>query len=159
MTFIMIFLNCKWIFTLTQVKEGDSLGVASFLGAKKSAMHDCSDSTNRRVKSDCIDFLQTLSGYPIPWFFVRQPWTIGGMAKPSPTYAGNKVLKDLGDAIRLHRSARGLSQEALAVDAELDRSYVGGIERGDHNLTLMNLKKIADALDTTMSSLLLKAGL
>ena len=81
------------------------------------------------------------------------------MAKPSPTYAGNKVLKDLGDAIRHHRSERGLSQEALAVDAELDRSYVGGIERGDHNLTIMNLKKIADALDTTMCSLLRKAGL
>ena len=81
------------------------------------------------------------------------------MAKPSPIYAGDKVLRDLGGAIRLNRAERGLSQEALAVDAELDRSYVGGIERGDHNLTIMNLKKIADALDTTMSSLLLKAGL
>jgi len=57
------------------------------------------------------------------------------------------------------RFSKGLSQEALAVDAELDRSYVGGIERGDHNITIMNLKKIADALDTTMCSLLLKAGL
>lgn len=47
------------------------------------------------------------------------------MAKPSPSYAGDKVLTNLGDAIRLTRSERGLSQEALAVDAELDRSYVG----------------------------------
>lgn len=81
------------------------------------------------------------------------------MVKPSPTYAGNKVLKDLGNVIRLHRAERGLSQEALAVDAELDRSYVGGIERGDHNLTIMNLKKIADAMDTIMCCLLHKVEL
>lgn len=82
-----------------------------------------------------------------------------GMAKPSPSYAGNKVLKDLGDAIRLMRTERGLSQEALALTAELDRSYVGGIERGDHNLTIMNLDKIASALDISISSLLHKGRL
>ena len=81
------------------------------------------------------------------------------MAKPSPSYAGDKVLKNLGDAIRLKRSELGLSQEALAVDAELDRSYVGGIERGEHNLTVMNLKKIADALGTKLSALLIVAKL
>jgi transcriptional regulator with XRE-family HTH domain len=52
----------------------------------------------------------------------------------------------------------GLSQEALAVDAELDRSYVGGIERGEHNLTLINLQKIANALGTKPSVLLKTAG-
>ena len=40
--------------------------------------------------------------------------------------------------VRASRLKLGLSQEALAVDAELDRSYVGGIERGEHNLTLIN---------------------
>jgi transcriptional regulator with XRE-family HTH domain len=84
---------------------------------------------------------------------------MAGMAKPSPTHAGDKVLVNLGDAIRLARAEKGLSQEALAVDAELDRSYVGGIERGEHNLTIMNLQKIATALGTRISSLLLKAGL
>ncbi len=80
------------------------------------------------------------------------------MAKPSPSHAGDEVLVNLGDAVRRARTQRGLSQEALAVDAELDRSYVGGIERGEHNLTVMNLKKIADALDTRMSALLLTAN-
>jgi transcriptional regulator with XRE-family HTH domain len=60
----------------------------------------------------------------------------------------------LGQAIRHYRAARGLSQEALAVDADLDRSYVGGIERGEHNITVMNLKKIAEALDVKMSEIL-----
>ncbi len=68
------------------------------------------------------------------------------MAKPSPKYAGNQVLVDLGVAIRNARQERGLSQEALAVDAGLDRSYMGGIERGEHNLTIINLVKISGAL-------------
>jgi transcriptional regulator with XRE-family HTH domain len=51
-----------------------------------------------------------------------------------------------------------LNQEALAVDAELDRSYVGGIELGEHNLTLINLQKIANALGTKLSVSLKAAG-
>jgi transcriptional regulator with XRE-family HTH domain len=81
------------------------------------------------------------------------------MAKPSPSHAGDKVLVSLGDAIRRCRAQRGLSQEVLAVDADLDRSYVGGIERGEHNLTVMNLRKISDALGAKMSDLLIEAGL
>lgn len=80
------------------------------------------------------------------------------MAKPSPSYAGDKVLQNLGKAIRVIRAQKGLSQEALAVDAELDRSYVGGIERGEHNLTVMNLNKISSALGVKMSALLDLAG-
>jgi len=56
------------------------------------------------------------------------------------------VLRKLGHNIRTARRARGMSQESLALAAELDRSYVGGIERGERNVTIMNLKKIADAL-------------
>lgn len=80
------------------------------------------------------------------------------MAKPSPKHAGNSVLTGLGAVIREVRSKSGLSQEALAVDAELDRSYMGGIERGEHNLTLINLHKIAKALGTRPSELLQAAG-
>jgi transcriptional regulator with XRE-family HTH domain len=76
------------------------------------------------------------------------------MAKPSPTFAGDATLVALGAAIRQVRNEAGLSQEALAVDANLDRSYMGGIERGEHNLTLMNLVKIADALQLKPSMLL-----
>jgi transcriptional regulator with XRE-family HTH domain len=81
-----------------------------------------------------------------------------GMAKPSPKYAGNLVLTRLGAAIRESRAHNGRSQEALAIDAELDRSYMGGIERGEHNLTLINLHKIAMALNTKPSLLLQAAG-
>ena len=62
-------------------------------------------------------------------------------------------------AVRQSRSEMGLSQEALAADANMDRSYVGGIERGEHNITVMNVIKLADALKTKPSLLLEKAGL
>ena len=81
------------------------------------------------------------------------------MAKPSPQFAGDPVLRALGAAIRRSRADRGLSQEALAVDANLDRSYMGGIERGEHNLTVMNIVKLAKALETKPSELLISAGL
>jgi transcriptional regulator with XRE-family HTH domain len=80
------------------------------------------------------------------------------MAKPSPSHAGNPFLVAIGDTVRAARVERGLSQESLALEAELDRSYVGGIERGEHNLTLMNLQRIALAVGLTPSDLLKSSG-
>lgn len=76
------------------------------------------------------------------------------MAKPSPSFAGHPALVALGAIIRVERLAQGLSQEALADKSNLDRSYVGGIERGEHNIAIMNLLKIADALEVNASVLL-----
>jgi transcriptional regulator with XRE-family HTH domain len=81
------------------------------------------------------------------------------MAKPSPQFGGDPVLVALGAEIRRARAVIRLSQEALAVDAGLDRSYVGGIERGEHNITIMNIAKIANALKVRPSKLLESAGL
>ena len=81
------------------------------------------------------------------------------MAKPSPTYSGTKELISLGLAIKELRLELGLSQEALAFEAGIDRSYIGGIERGEHNLALINLIKIAQTLGITSSELLSKAKL
>ncbi len=81
------------------------------------------------------------------------------MAKPSPSYSGTKELIALGRAIKQLRLELGLSQEALAFEAGIDRSYIGGIERGEHNLALINLIKIAQTLGITLSELLSKAKL
>lgn len=80
------------------------------------------------------------------------------MAKPSPSFAGDPTLVKIGELIRRRRKELGLSQELLAVDAGVDRSYMGGIERGEHNLTMMSLLRIAEALDCKVSSLLDRAG-
>ena len=79
------------------------------------------------------------------------------MAKPSPSYSGTKELVALGRTIKELRLKLDLSQEALAFEAGIDRSYIGGIERGEHNLALINLIKIAESLGITGSQLLLKA--
>lgn len=46
-----------------------------------------------------------------------------------------------------------MSQEGLALAAELDRSYVGGLERGEHNLTLISLPRVAKALGVEVRDL------
>ena len=79
------------------------------------------------------------------------------MAKPSPSYSGNKELISLGSTIRDLRLKAGLSQEAFADEVGIDRSYLGGIERGEHNLALMNLLKVASALNLSAHHLLQKA--
>lgn len=75
------------------------------------------------------------------------------MAKPSPIYKGTAELLALGAEIRRTRQAVGMSQEELAYKADLDRSYVGGIERGEHNVAIMSLVKLAKALDVKISVL------
>jgi transcriptional regulator with XRE-family HTH domain len=65
----------------------------------------------------------------------------------------------LGAAVRARRKAALLSQEALADRAEIDRSHMGKIERGERNVTLLNVLRIAQALGCKPSELLAEAGL
>jgi ribosome-binding protein aMBF1 (putative translation factor) len=82
-----------------------------------------------------------------------------GMAKPSPSHAGDPSLVALGEAIRQRRLKLGLSQEGLALEVGLDRSYLGGVERGEHNVAIMNIVKIANSLKLSVAKLLDSAGL
>ena len=68
-------------------------------------------------------------------------------------------LVALGDAIRRARVAKGFSQEHLALHAEIDRSYLGRVERGDNNVAILTLVRIADALGHSASQLLADASL
>jgi len=63
-------------------------------------------------------------------------------------------LKKVGRNIREARKAKGMSQESLALSSGLDRSYVGGIERGERNISILNLKKITDSLEISVSGLM-----
>ena len=65
----------------------------------------------------------------------------------------------VGDAIRTARKEQGYTQEAFALAAGLDRSYMGAIERGEFNLTLETLLKITSELGITAAELLGRAGL
>jgi transcriptional regulator with XRE-family HTH domain len=55
-------------------------------------------------------------------------------------------LVQFGRRLRELRTTNGLSQEALALSSGLDRSYVGGVERGQRNVSLVNILKLATAL-------------
>lgn len=58
-----------------------------------------------------------------------------------------------GQAVRELRMAGGLTQEELADRAGLDRSYIGGVERGERNPSLSVVEKIAEGLGVTLAEL------
>jgi transcriptional regulator with XRE-family HTH domain len=62
-------------------------------------------------------------------------------------------LQELGRRIRAARAALGSSQEELAYESHIDRSYFGGVERGDRNITFNVLCKIAAALQCDVAEL------
>jgi transcriptional regulator with XRE-family HTH domain len=62
-------------------------------------------------------------------------------------------LRELGGRIRAARIALGFSQEELAYKSDIDRSYIGGVERGERNITFNVLCKIATALRCDVAAL------
>jgi transcriptional regulator with XRE-family HTH domain len=79
---------------------------------------------------------------------------------PTPSkFSRHPILTALGEAIRRNRKRMGYSQERLAQLAELDRSYLGQIERGENSVALLPLAKIAEVLGVTIAELMGEAGL
>ncbi len=68
------------------------------------------------------------------------------------------ALIALGRQIRKVRKEKGFSQEHFALEAGLDRSYYGGVERGERNLAALNLMRIAVALGVEVGELFPKAS-
>ena len=58
-----------------------------------------------------------------------------------------------GKALRQRRNKLGVSQEAFVDMCELDRTYIGGIERGERNVALVNIEKLAKTLRVSISEL------
>lgn len=67
-----------------------------------------------------------------------------------------KLLLSLGEIIREKRKALGYSQEGFADLVGLHRTYIGSVERGEKNISFINLYKIAEKLQTSLSDLLVK---
>ena len=80
------------------------------------------------------------------------------MPRKTTLYANAPELEQLGRAIRRARKDCGIAQEKLALDCEIERSYLGGIERGEVNLTYMKLVRIAKELNLPLAVLVAGDG-
>lgn len=83
----------------------------------------------------------------------------GDVPRPSPRYAQAPELVAFGAAVRQRRLDLGLSQEALAHEAGIDRSYMSSVERGGQNVGLVLAAQIARALDMKFAELVAAAQL
>lgn len=81
------------------------------------------------------------------------------MTRVSASLDKDRDLIRLGAAVRARRLAIDVSQEALADEAGIDRSHMGKIERGERNVTFLNILRIAKALRCKPSDLLAEADL
>ena len=66
----------------------------------------------------------------------------------------DEIMISFGKNVQLCRKAMNISQEELAFRAELNRTYIGMVERAERNISLKNAKKIADALNVKLDDLL-----
>jgi len=66
------------------------------------------------------------------------------------------ILTVIGENIRNYRKKMGISQEELGAIAGLDRTYIGSVERGERNVSALNIEKIAKALKIKPENLLQK---
>lgn len=81
------------------------------------------------------------------------------MPRPSPRHANEAALLAFGESVRRRRLAINVSQEALADQAGLDRSYLSSVERGRQNIGLMGAVQLAQALELTLVQLVGDANL
>ena len=65
----------------------------------------------------------------------------------------NKIKKIFGARVRALRTEKGWSQEGFAFECGLHRTYIGAVERGERNVSLENIKKIADTFKIDIAEL------
>lgn len=64
-----------------------------------------------------------------------------------------EILMTIGNNIRKYRNIKGWSQEELADECDLHRTYIGSVERGERNIAILNLIKIKDILELRLEEL------
>lgn len=70
-----------------------------------------------------------------------------------PSRTAEQIQKEFGLRVRQLRAEKEMSQEALALASGLDRTYIGSVERGERNISLINIQRIAEALSMPVREL------
>src|SRR5262249_19811755 len=93
-------------------------------------------------------------GHPLPARGAQDATrTYGATPAPQPGDPGT-LLRLLGATLRQSRQQHGLTHKALAAKTGLDKSYIGEIERGERNVSVLNVVRLADALGLSVSHVL-----
>ena len=105
-------------------------------------------STGSACPAKTLSYDELTTPYSAVLYFIGEP--------ERPTYgrAVSASARQLAMNVRLLRVAHGWSQETLALNAGLDRTFVGAIERAERNITLASAEKLAKAFGMTIADLL-----
>ncbi|VAW78453.1 hypothetical protein MNBD_GAMMA13-2171 [hydrothermal vent metagenome] len=95
-----------------------------------------------------LSYEDRYTSYPAARYFIGEP------ERPAYGRTVSESARQLAMNVRLLRVAHGWSQETLALNAGLDRTFVGAIERAERNITLASAEKIANAFGMTVADLL-----
>jgi DNA-binding XRE family transcriptional regulator len=77
---------------------------------------------------------------------LEEKFNNAGAVELSKALISLKIQQGFGDRLRELRLSKGISQESLALVCHIDRAYIGGVERGERNISLVNIYKIARGL-------------
>jgi len=104
-------------------------------------------STGSACPAKTLSYENQATPYPAELYFV------GELERPAYGRTVSESARQLPRNVRLLRVAHGWSQETLALNAGLDRTFVGAIERAERNITLASAEKIAKAFSMTIADL------
>jgi len=105
-------------------------------------------STGSTCPAKTFSYTELTIPYPVASYFIGEP------ERPPYGKEVSESARQLAMNVRLLRVAHGWSQETLALNAGLDRTFVGAIERAERNITLASAEKIAKAFGMSVADLL-----
>ena len=105
-------------------------------------------STGSACPAKTLSYAELTAPYLATFYVVSEP------GRPPYNRAVSETARRLAGNVRLLRTVRGWSQETLALNAGLDRTFVGAVERAERNITLATAEKLAQAFNLTVADLL-----
>ena len=143
------------VFGLKEDDVGEAIAFGACGGLGKARVRKLAARPASAAKGMCVEIHSKPFATGYRYIYHVCKWTVDTSAVSSQTGLEVTNLQVvLGKRIRELRSKKGFSQESFADHCGLHRTYMGGIERGEHNLTIGTVMTISKALDMSLSELL-----